>query len=114
MSEAEINEAKRLFDPLEQARTLKALMERYGFSQEDLSNLLKNVSQAQISRLLSLLTLEPEFQERIDEGTLRQSTAFELAKLPEEERLKFLGRENIRLKEVIQRRRNLRQRVVET
>ena len=113
MSEFEINEAKRLFDPLEHARTLKALMDKYGFSQRDLANILKNVSQAQISRLLSLLDLEPEFLKRIEEGTLRQTTAFELAKMPVEERLKFLGRGNILLQEVM-RRRNLGSRVAET
>ena len=94
-------------DAVEEARIIKGLMDRYGLSQNDLASLL-GVSQMQVSRLLNLLTLEPEFLERIAEGTLKHSTAFELAKLPVRERLEFLDREKILLKDVVRRRRDLR------
>ena len=93
-------------DPVEEARILKELMHEHGFSQKDLAVEL-DTTQAQVSRLLSILTLEPEFLDRMETGELRFSTANELTKLPREERMRFLKGGRISLKEVVRRRREI-------
>jgi len=93
-------EADRLYllhirgSALEEARLFKAMMEKHHLSQRELVALLHKIeipyTQPQISRLLSLLDLEPEFLAKIHEGEMAHTTGFELAKLPKEVRKKLL------------------------
>lgn len=64
------------------------------------------MSQANVSRRLQLLSLPKKLFERIRNGKLRPSTAYELSKLPENIQVEYVGREEITLKEAKQRSRN--------
>jgi len=98
-------EADRLYllhirgSPLEEALLFKALMDKYRVSQRELVKMLREMeipyTQPQVSRLLSLLDLEPEFQKMIADKKMAHTTGFELAKLPLEYRKTLQGKERI-------------------
>jgi hypothetical protein len=103
-------------DALLEARMMKKIMDRYGLTQQDLAKLLRedydiSITQAHISRLLSLLTLEPVFIEMIENKKMAHSTGIKLAKLPPGNRMKILdgikaeGRDRIYLYDVDSERR---------
>lgn len=105
-------------EALNEARMLRAMMERYDFTQMKLAKHLREelnvkITQAQISRLLSLLTLEPIFIEMLENKKMAHSTGILLAKLPPGNRMKILddmkidGRDRIFLHDVKQERRSI-------
>lgn len=66
--------------PIEQARAFKALIDRNGWEQQRLAAELSLTKMA-VSRCLSLLSLPVEVQERVEQGDLSPSTAYEVTKL---------------------------------
>jgi len=109
----EIGEAKRIEEtylvhirghPLEEAELIKYLIAK-GYKQSEVAKMLGYSSQGQVSKRLRLLRLIPELQERVKNGELRVSTAYELSKLPEEKQKEFLGQEYVTLKEAQQAKR---------
>jgi ParB family chromosome partitioning protein len=66
--------------PIEQARALKQLMDRNGWSTRQLARELA-LSQSHVVRALTLLELPIEVQEQVEQGALPASTAAEIAKL---------------------------------
>ena len=75
--------------PLEIARALRDLIETHKWSYKELSE-ATGISKGQISKYLSLLNLEPEFQRLLEEGRMAWSTGYVLARLPKEHRLSLL------------------------
>jgi hypothetical protein len=105
-------------EALQEARMLKAMMERYAMTQKELAKFLRvemniEILQPQISRLLSLLGLEPVFIEMLEGKRMAHSTGIRLAKLPSGSRMKILDkikaedRDNIYLYDVVDERRNI-------
>ena len=93
-------------------------MNQYDFTQQKLARYLREelfvkITQAQISRLLSLLTLEPVFIEMLENKKMAHSTGILLAKLPPGNRMKILEdmkideRDRIFLHDVKQERRRI-------
>jgi ParB/RepB/Spo0J family partition protein len=68
---------RRDLNPIEKARALKALQETHGFSQRQLSPIVK-LQQGSIANLTRLLELPIEWQERVISGEITASTAREL------------------------------------
>ncbi len=88
---------------LEEARALRAILDKRtekdpSYSQNKLASEIP-YSQPQISRLLSLLTLEVVFQEMIEENRMRHTTGIKLASLESEDRFEVLRFATERAKE---------------
>jgi ParB-like chromosome segregation protein Spo0J len=98
------NDIKYLYhksgNPVEEARMIKDLLDR-GMDQYEIATLL-GVSQPNISKKLSLLTIEPELLRRAEQEEIPWTVLYKLSKLPQEEQRKFIDKESITLKEVKQ------------
>lgn len=66
--------------PVEQARAYRTLMDHHGWSTHDLARELA-VDQSGVVRALKLLDLPADVQDRVEQGALPASTAYEVAKL---------------------------------
>lgn len=66
--------------PIEQARAFKALVDRNGWEYQQLAAELA-ISGSVVSRSLALLNLPDEIQERVEQGALAPSKAYEVSKL---------------------------------
>jgi ParB family chromosome partitioning protein len=66
--------------PVEQARAFKALMERSGWDKQTLAAEL-NVAPGTVTRTLALLELPTPVQEKVEQGALPASTAYEISRL---------------------------------
>jgi len=66
--------------PIEQARAFRTLMDRNGWSGDQLARTL-HLSDATIFRALALLNLPEAVQERVEQGELAPSVAYEVSKL---------------------------------
>lgn len=69
--------------PIEQAKAFKTLMDSNGWTGIQLAKSL-SVSQAAVSRALSLLDLPDDIQLKVNDGELGTRAAYELSKLPTE------------------------------
>ena len=78
-------------EPMQEAKLVKALMEKYDLSQLELAKEIP-YTQPYISKLLSLLSLEPVLQEMINNRKMGHTTGYRLAKLPSEYRMKVLAK----------------------
>jgi ParB family chromosome partitioning protein len=74
------NAVREDLKPVEQARAYKALMEQSGWDGKRLAAEL-NVTPATVSRVLALLDLPAPVQEKVEQGALPASTAYEISKL---------------------------------
>ena len=70
--------------PIEQARAYRQLMDLHGWTAKELAGEL-HVSQGAVSKSLSLLTLPIELQEKVDEGVIPATAAYEVAKVEDRE-----------------------------
>ncbi|HWE37811.1 MAG TPA: ParB/RepB/Spo0J family partition protein [Isosphaeraceae bacterium] len=68
--------------PVEQARAYRRLMEARGWSSRRLADEL-HVGQASVVRALALLDLPATVREKVEQGALPASVAYEVSKLPE-------------------------------
>ncbi len=75
--------------PMEKASQLRALMEAYQYSQREIAGLV-GLSEAQVSRLLSLLQAPPEVQEAVNNGQISIVQAQKLAQVSPDERAQLL------------------------
>jgi ParB family transcriptional regulator, chromosome partitioning protein len=69
--------------PIEQARAYRQLMEMHGWTAKQLSEEL-HISKSEVSKALALLTLPEDLQERVDEGAIQASAAYEVARIKDE------------------------------
>jgi ParB family chromosome partitioning protein len=67
--------------PVEQARAYRRLMDARGWSTRQVAREL-SVDQAKVVRVLALLDLPEDVQGQVDEGTISQTTAYEISKAP--------------------------------
>jgi ParB family chromosome partitioning protein len=67
--------------PVEQARAYRRLMDANGWTSRQVAAEL-NVSQAAVVKALALLDLPGDVQDRVEQGELAPSAAYEVAKLP--------------------------------
>ncbi len=93
-----IENMHRSDNPGSEATMLKRLMDG-GITQEKLAAMLQ-VSQAQISKRIRLLSLTSKLFERLNRGELKPSIARELAKLPKKEQAPFENRDSITLEDL--------------
>ena len=70
--------------PIEQARAYRQLMDLHGWTAKELAGELQ-VSQGAVSKSLSLLSLPVELQERVDDGSIPATAAYEVAKVEDKE-----------------------------
>ena len=70
--------------PIEQARAYRQLMDLHGWTAKELSGELQ-VSQGAVSKSLSLLTLPADLQEKVDEGSIPATAAYEVAKVEDKD-----------------------------
>jgi ParB family chromosome partitioning protein len=66
--------------PIEQAKAFRALMEAEGLSGNQLARTL-GIDQSNVARSLALLDLPSAVQDRVEQGTLAPSVAYEVSKL---------------------------------
>jgi ParB family chromosome partitioning protein len=66
--------------PIEQARAYRQLMDLHGWTAKELAGELQ-VSQGAVSKSLSLLTLPADLQEKVDEGSIPATAAYEVARV---------------------------------
>jgi ParB family chromosome partitioning protein len=66
--------------PVEQARAFRTLLDRRGWSYRRLAEAL-HIAPASVARVLALLDLPAAVQERIEQGVLPPSTAYEIARV---------------------------------
>jgi ParB family transcriptional regulator, chromosome partitioning protein len=66
--------------PIEQARALRALMDRNGWSTHQVARELA-VDQSSVVRALALIELPPAVQEQVEQGALSPATAYEISKV---------------------------------
>jgi ParB family chromosome partitioning protein len=76
------NAVREDLKPVEQARAFQALMERNGWDGKTLAATLQ-VTPATVSRALTLLDLPEAVQDKVEQGALPASTAYEIAQLPD-------------------------------
>jgi len=76
--------------PLEIAEALRDLIETHGWDYGEVSE-ATGISKGQISKYLSLLRLEPEFQRLLEDGRMAWTTGYILATLPAEDRKRLLA-----------------------
>ena len=69
--------------PLEKARAFRQLQEAQGWSHAELAKAM-HVSKATVTQVLSYLTLPSELQQRLDSGDLAGSTAYAIARAPDD------------------------------
>jgi ParB family chromosome partitioning protein len=69
--------------PIEQAVSFKALMDRNGWTGKELAERL-HLNPSGVTRALALLTLPEDIQEKVAEGTVAPSVAYEVTKLDDE------------------------------
>ena len=81
------NALRQDLKPIEQARAFKILMDRRGWSYRQLGSTL-NLSSAHITRVMSLLDLPEDLQDRVTAGELAPSVAYEVSRLerPDQQR----------------------------
>ncbi len=77
--------------PIEQARAYRQLMDLHGWTAKELSSELQ-VSQGAVSKSLSLLTLPVDLQERVDEGSIPATAAYEVAKVEDKDAQREIAR----------------------
>jgi ParB/RepB/Spo0J family partition protein len=77
--------------PLEKAALIQRLVERYGYTQTAVAELV-GLSKAQVSHLLQLLEAPPDIQKALKTGQVGVRNARELGRLPERERKRALER----------------------
>ena len=89
VSDAEVREQQLVenllrkdLKPIEEAKAYQALMELNGWNGKQVAAAL-HVSTSRVSRALALLDLPEPVQQRIDDGTLSKSSAYEITKLPD-------------------------------
>jgi ParB family chromosome partitioning protein len=70
--------------PIEQARAYRALMDRTGWSGNRLAQEL-GIAQSSVVHALALLELPSGIQEKVEQGELSPSTAYEISKAPDVE-----------------------------
>jgi ParB family transcriptional regulator, chromosome partitioning protein len=70
--------------PIEQGRAFRKLMDRNGWSGDQLARTL-HISDASVFRALALLTLPDEVQGHVERGALTPATAYEVSKLDDPE-----------------------------
>lgn len=75
-------------NPIEAANAMKALMDDYGLTQEDLADRIGK-SRPAIANTLRLLNLAPEVLKLVEENSLSAGHARTLVSLPKEEQIKF-------------------------
>lgn len=82
--------------PVEVAKIIKKIMADKGLNQSKAAEYLREngfpITQAQISRLLSILKLEPELLGLLKSGEMGDHAAFELTKIPKERRRELIRR----------------------
>lgn len=79
---------------MERARAIDRLMQETKWTAAQVS-LKLGMSPAQVSKLLALLLLPPDVQNRVMSGKLAASTAYEIAKLPDAKQREQLGAEAV-------------------
>ena len=77
--------------PIEQARAYRQLMELHNWTAKELSGELQ-VSQGAISKSLSLLSLPEDLQVQVDAGSIPATTAYEVAKVSDQDQQRDLAR----------------------
>src|SRR3954451_14839499 len=78
--------------PIEQARALRALMDRNGWSTHQVAREL-TVDQSSVVRALALIELPPAVQEQVEQGALSPATAYEISKVEDPgEQIALAGR----------------------
>jgi ParB family chromosome partitioning protein len=78
--------------PVEQARALRALMDRNGWSTHQVARELA-VDQSSVVRALALIELPPTVQEQVEQGALSPATAYEISKVEDAgEQISLAGR----------------------
>lgn len=92
-------------NPAEEALMIHALIEK-GMSQRKIAK-ETGLSPATITKRYKLLELPKELFQKILDGELKPSTAYQLTKLPEEWQKQFVGKEKITLDEVEKLRKSL-------
>ena len=93
--------------PLSIARAIRDVKETHGYNFAQLVEVIP-FSMGQISKYLSLLRLEPEIQQLLEDGRLAWSTGYALIGLPPEERLRIIkekGDDRLTLKEAEEARK---------
>lgn len=70
--------------PMEEAKAFRALMEINEWNGKQVADALR-VPASKISRVLSLLDLPPDIQQRVESGDIAARTAYELSKLSNED-----------------------------
>jgi len=70
--------------PMEEAKAFRALMEVNEWNGKQVADALR-VPASKISRVLSLLELPPDIQQRVESGDIAARTAYELSKLSNED-----------------------------
>jgi len=82
--------------PIELAAFIKKIMADKKLTQVKTAAFLREngfpITQAQISRLLSILKLEPELLQLLKKGEMGDHAAFELTKIPKEQRRELIRR----------------------
>ena len=79
-------------NPIEIAKALKDFQLKNELSMNQLARQTP-YSVGSICKYLSLLDLDPEFQELLIQGKMAYNTGYKLSRLPKEERAEFLGSE---------------------
>ncbi|MEZ6064033.1 MAG: ParB/RepB/Spo0J family partition protein [Planctomycetaceae bacterium] len=69
--------------PMDKARAFRQLQQSQGWSQAELARAM-HVSKATVTQVLSYLNLPPELQQQLDSGSLAGSTAYAIARAPDD------------------------------
>ncbi len=78
--------------PMEEAKAFRALMEVNEWNGKQVADALR-VPASKVSRVLSLLDLPPDIQQRVESGDIAARTAYELSKLSNEDTQRQLADE---------------------
>lgn len=70
--------------PMEEAKAFRGLMEVNGWNGKQVADALR-VPASKVSRVLSLLDLPPDIQQKVESGEIAARTAYELSKLSNED-----------------------------
>lgn len=90
--------------PLEEAELISSLM-LMGYKQQDVAKKM-DLSQAQVSKRLTLLSLSPALKQRVRKGEIKPNTAYVLSRLPKDEQKKYEEMKRVFLKDVEKVRRD--------